>query len=230
LAPYEFGWTNVAAGQYVLRARATDDLGATGDSAAVNVTVLQRPPILIVDPMHLNLQSGLFEQRVRVLNPTPFAFDAVRVLATELPADVSVYNLSGLTNGIPFVQYNLPVPAGGSIDLVIEYYVPNRIPPNPTLLAELVRVIEARGDVQGELQPITRQMRLADGTFMIEWISQRGRTYFIQYGEDLKNWKTVTPAAIGTGTRQQWIDNGPPKTDSLPSERSCRFYRIVLTP
>jgi len=36
------------------------------------------------------------------------------------------------------------------------------------------------------------------------------------------------PAVTGTGTRQQWIDNGPPKTDSLPPASAMRFYRLLL--
>jgi large repetitive protein len=38
-APYAFAWTNVAAGTYSLTARAFDNAGASGNSAAVNVTV-----------------------------------------------------------------------------------------------------------------------------------------------------------------------------------------------
>lgn len=38
-SPYSFNWTNVAAGSYSLTAVATDNGGATGTSAAVNVTV-----------------------------------------------------------------------------------------------------------------------------------------------------------------------------------------------
>jgi chitinase len=38
-APYSYAWTNVAAGTYSLTARAYDNLGATGNSAATSVTV-----------------------------------------------------------------------------------------------------------------------------------------------------------------------------------------------
>lgn len=38
-SPYAFSWTNVAAGTYTVKARATDNLGKTGDSAAVTITV-----------------------------------------------------------------------------------------------------------------------------------------------------------------------------------------------
>lgn len=47
-APYGFTWTNVPAGAYSLRAVATDNLGATGNSATVNITVRAtgQPPIV----------------------------------------------------------------------------------------------------------------------------------------------------------------------------------------
>jgi chitinase len=46
--PYNFNWTNVAAGTYSLRAVATDNLGATGNSPAVSITVRAtgQPPIV----------------------------------------------------------------------------------------------------------------------------------------------------------------------------------------
>ena len=47
---------------------------------------------------------------------------------------------------------------------------------------------------------------------------------------NLVDWKTVVPAINGTGTRLQWVDNGPPKTELLPSLDSHRFYRLILLP
>ncbi len=52
-APYSFNWTNVAAGSYVLTARATDNGGATAISSAVSITVNppnQPPTISITSP------------------------------------------------------------------------------------------------------------------------------------------------------------------------------------
>lgn len=38
-SPYSFSWTNVAAGSYVLTARATDNQGAVNTSGAINITI-----------------------------------------------------------------------------------------------------------------------------------------------------------------------------------------------
>jgi hypothetical protein len=43
-SPFAIEWSNVPAGNYLVRARATDDSGATTDSAAVSVSVTAAPP------------------------------------------------------------------------------------------------------------------------------------------------------------------------------------------
>ncbi|MCU0431639.1 MAG: Ig-like domain-containing protein [Cytophagaceae bacterium] len=49
-APYSFNWSGVAAGTYVLTARATDDAGTSTTSAAVTVTVSAAPTATIIGP------------------------------------------------------------------------------------------------------------------------------------------------------------------------------------
>ena len=41
------------------------------------------------------------------------------------------------------------------------------------------------------------------------------------------DWKTAEPSVVGTGTRIQWIDSGPPKTERHPAAGSGRFYRVL---
>ncbi|HYG38265.1 MAG TPA: Ig-like domain-containing protein [Cytophagales bacterium] len=48
-SPYNYTWTNIAAGNYVLTARATDNEGASGTSAVVNISVgtnCTAPPVI----------------------------------------------------------------------------------------------------------------------------------------------------------------------------------------
>jgi hypothetical protein len=71
---------------------------------------------------------------------------------------------------------------------------------------------------------------LQNKTFMVEFMSSIGAHYSIEYSADLKNWKSAQPAITGNGTWIQWIDNGQPKTDSLPSATARRFYKLILLP
>ena len=228
--PYSVIWSNVGPGTYNLLARATDDLGATGVSEAATISVIDGPPVA-TGTLRFNPQTGLFEQPVRVFNPSSFEFSAVCVFVPGLPDRCRVWNASGTSNGMPFVQYNQSVPAGGSIDLLIEYYDPLRILPEPppALYAEAVSPMEPIYPSGVELR-VQRQRWLSDGTFLLEFNSALTRSYYVQYCDDMLHWKTAVPAVSGTGTRTQWIDNGPPRTESAPARSKTRLYRVVVSP
>jgi hypothetical protein len=120
---------------------------------------------------------------------------------------------------------------GSYVDLVIEYYVPSRIPPNPILTADLVPPPQGGGTAAaGTQQHIDRGIMLPNKTFLVEFLTVSNRIYSVQYSSDLVNWKDAQPAIVGNGTRIQWIDNGEPKTESAPSVTPARFYRVVLLP
>jgi hypothetical protein len=40
-------------------------------------------------------------------------------------------------------------------------------------------------------------------------------------------WKTVYPGIVAHVNRIQWIDSGPPATESAPGDVPLRFYRVV---
>ena len=46
-SPYSYSWTNIAAGTYVLTAKATDNTGATVTSSAVSITVVPPAPVCL---------------------------------------------------------------------------------------------------------------------------------------------------------------------------------------
>ncbi|MBI3852180.1 MAG: HYR domain-containing protein, partial [Verrucomicrobia bacterium] len=229
--PYFIVLTNVQAGNHTLVAIAIDGCGLAATSAPVSITVLERPPLSFVSEIHFNPQTGLYEQTVRVSNPTYSTFDAVRLYVYGLTNNTTVYNASGNTNGVPFIESHTAVAPGSYIDLLIEYYVPSDIIPDPTLLAALVPPPEGGGAVaQGVGQHINRGFMRPDQTFLVEFASVSNRVYSVQYTSDLKEWKAVQPAITGNGTWIQWIDNGQPKTDSAPATQKQRFYRVILLP
>ena len=231
IAPYFVVLTNVPAGTYTFTAVATDNLGAQGTSAPVSVTVIDRPPLTVLSAMHLDPATGLFEQTVRVNNPTYSELNAVRVYISNLLSGQAVYNPSGYTSGIPYVQSYGAIAPSSSVDFTIEYYVTNGILPNPVLDAELVYLSTPSVLVAGgRLQHINYGLFLANGNFLLALPTLLNRVYNVQYSSDLMTWKTAVPAITGTGLTVFWVDEGLPKTDSTPSTQPQRFYRFVLLP
>jgi hypothetical protein len=184
---------------------------------------------LTSDTPKLNPQSGLFVQKARVSNPTDSSFSAVRISVTGLLPGVQVHNASGDVDGVPFVKFNQELGPGEVTDLTIEYYVPDRRTPAPELCARPVSISSPTQQI-GTPVTIDRVLRLADGTTLIEFAAVPGQVYYIQYCDDLRNWKTVTPGVTSGANRIQWIDNGQPKTESFPSDRVSRFYRVIRVP
>lgn len=183
----------------------------------------------------LNRQSGLFEQQIDVSNPGATDLVYLRLQVRGLGFDsltnqIRLYNSVGLTNSTPYVEFG-PLASGATQRLTLEYYATDR---------------RAAFHPQFELEPsgtapflpprgttfsITSS-RFVNGTFLIEFPTSVTRKYFVQYvssANDFNNAsavKTAQPALVGTGSQIQWIDNGPPKTESRAAEGS-RFYRIL---
>ena len=129
---------------------------------------------------------------------------------------------------MPFVEYNQELGPGETVEFTIEYYVPERQTPQSTLCA---RPTASSVPYQPAGTPVTidRSMSLPDGTFMIEFTSVPGQLYYIQYCDGIPNWKTAMPGVSNGANRIQWIDNGPPKTDSNPNGKPGRFYRVITS-
>ena len=229
--PYSISLTNVAVGPHTLTAKATDSCGNMATSASVNITVLAHAPLSIVSGIRFNPRTGLYEETVRVSNPTQSSSDAVRVYVNGLTAAQHLHNASGVTNGVPFAQSMLAVAAGSFLDMTLEYHVTDSSVPNPTpLIAELVMPSDGGSTASpGDPQHINRILKLANNNIMIEFASLSNRVYEIQYSRDLQTpWNRAQPTLVGNGTWIQWVDNGPPKTESAPAQDPSRVYRVLL--
>lgn len=69
--------------------------------------------------------------------------------------------------------------------------------------------------------------RLPDGSFRLQFNTDLNRAYLVQYSDDFKTWKTANSTIIGTGDLVEWIDNGPPQTDTPPTSSAGRIYRVI---
>jgi len=232
---YLYNWTNVTPGLYQLLAIATDDVGATGTSAVVNVSMLAHIPLPVgsIFPVETNSarvrQTGLLFQQVHVSNITPLTMSAIRLSISNLPPAVRVWNATGTNAGLPYLLYNQPILPGASVDFLIEYFVPDgHTLPNPTFICDLIPTQSAPAPIGTEMA--FKFQTWAGSAPLVEFKTLTNRVYYIQYSPDLTTWKTALPAITGTGSSVQWIDNGPPKTDSLPGSVPARYYRVLLTP
>jgi len=82
----------------------------------------------------------------------------------------------------------------------------------------------------GDGQRIDRGFLLQNGGFQVEFMSLANRRYCIQYSGDLESWKTAQSLITGNGSWLQWLDQGPPETESHPATQPMRFYRAFLLP
>jgi hypothetical protein len=228
--PYFILQTNLPPGIYSFIARATDNMGTTGTSAPVTVTVLDQPSVTNIF-MVVDQATSLYMHRVRVTNPTYSLFKAIRIYISGLAGNVTVYNASGHTNGVPYVQMNQALPPGSYADFTIEYYTTGGAIPNPKLRVEMMPPDSVSlGALSGFGQFINRSLALPNQSFLLQFATELNRLYCVQYSSDLVHWKNAEPAVPGTGSWYEWLDSGLPKTESAPAVTPKRFYRVVLLP
>jgi len=178
------------------------------------------------------LQSGLMVQYFTVSNITAAAYPAVRVTLHLTQTGITVYDATGTdSNGDAYLQYNHPVAAHGSVTLAAEYLVANRTTvPNPTITVSLPAVQAPLPVPAGTMQPVVQsQMLRVQNAFLVGFQTQLNGTYVVTYSGDLLNWTVVVPSVKGTGSEVQWIDLGPPLTQSPPNGETGRYYRIIKT-
>ena len=200
--------------------------------ALVSITVLPNPvpslAILLAGPITLNGQTGLFEQHVTVTNTGEVSVEAFRVTISGLTTNVTVYNATATSNGVPYVHYNAPLNPSNAVTLILEFYNPKRTAFTDTL-AVLPDVFTTTGTNAAIGVHIDNMYTDTTGRMFIAFRSIVGRTYMILYSDDLDSntWKVSTPTITAGTTLTQWYDDGSPKTDI---KTATRFYRAVLVP
>ncbi len=201
---------------------------ANGNSLAVTQAVLPVGAPASVSPTPSNA-NGLFLQAITVVNPGAadiFARILVRGLGVDsLGNPIRLFNAAGSANGVPFLLAG-PVRAGVPMVVAAEFYVSDRrTVPTPSIE---VQIGSDFAPAVSASHPVTITRRDGPGGLrIVEFLTAPGVAYYIQYAPGAAGpWRTSLPAVSGTGSRVQWIDSGPPRTDSPPSAAPTRIYRV----
>ncbi|MEN9574703.1 MAG: hypothetical protein RL514_2558 [Verrucomicrobiota bacterium] len=179
-----------------------------------------------------NLQTSLYEQKVRVQNTTPFNFTALRITATNLPATVTLQNATLTNGGLAYIDYNQTVPAGASVTLKLEYFSGGLQPFTPLLKLELLNTTRTIAAPPGAVVTAVAAKTgySVDGLVKnyLYFPSAVGQRYYVQYFDTVtvpQVWKTSGVVIQGTGLEIHWMDDGPPSTETPLGP--LRFYRVV---
>jgi len=165
---------------------------------------------------------------------------AVRLSIGNLRSGVTLYNATGTNSGVPDVEYdppyNSPLLPGSAVTFTLEFFVADRHPFTNSLtataiIAPAVAVVNSTNVTSIIQYGFNDQRNPANPRFLVEFTSIPGRTYTIQYSDDMVTWNLATPSIVASATSTFWYDDGPPVTLSKPvAGDSGRFYRVLLNP
>jgi hypothetical protein len=197
---------------------------------SAQIDMVAAPDVVDQAQLVLNRQTGLYEHTHTITNVAERGIAGFDLAITGLPEGVEVYNASACEDDVWCVEHRQPLAAGASVTLILEYYAPVRgTVIDPEVAVSLVTEPES-DPLAVEPGFAVDRCELLDDGLLIEFTATPGARYEVQYSNDNATWK-VSPTRIrAAGNRVQWIDRGPPRTDSPPADKSSRFYRVRELP
>lgn len=229
---FEIRLTSLVPGIYTGSATIrSDDLDEAAFTFPVSGEIFIPEPVAAVvnTSTQLNRQTGLRQQTLKLSNPTTATVPAYLILIRGLPPGVVVYNASSVReDGTAVITILQALQPFSELDIIIEYYSANRLPADvsPQITTEVILAPPTYEPGQGPSFEIDRILSLPAGEMLLEFTSQPGRLYAIEYCSNGKAWSSSPLRIRAAGNRVQWIDRGPPQTDSPPSTQPSRFYRV----
>jgi len=218
-------------GESLITVRATDRNALFAEtSVLIALPRVPDPELALVSALVLNRQTGLFEQTLTITNTGGRDIGGFRVEITGLPPGVSLRDAGATAAGEAHtLTHHAPLAAGASLEIRLEYFSALRgttlFSPSITLVQLPIPGAIPRPD--GVMFQIDRMLPLPGGAFLIEWPAIPSRRYRVEYADTPDLWLASPVIITAAANRQQWIDQGPPKTLTHPSILGRRLYRVV---
>lgn len=114
----------------------------------------------------------------------------------------------------------------GAMLLMIENYRTQNVWRRVMQAPEIRRGLQAAGFVPLPFVAAAIQQGPANNV-TLTWASTEGHAYQVEYSTNLRDW-FISPTGFltGSGAVVNWVDSGPPATESSPAFASQRFYRV----
>ena len=202
---------------------------STNNNSATNlITVLQGVPGgLVAQPIpgqFFNRQTALFEQLISVSNNGTSSVPSARVILSNF--NFKVANAVGTNNGFPFVVHAGALATNQTIELLLEYFFPDRTEhEDPELVAYPAGTIALTPPAAGTNVAITNISRILlppndlvdTDRVLLRFPATPGAAYAITYMTNLSSAPMkAMPLLVAQANYVHWIDYGPPKTISRP--------------
>lgn len=170
----------------------------------------------------INPETGLFEQSVLITNNTGTRQTGIGVFVSDLPPGIEVANGDGIRNSgsqmTPFQLLDRELNSGEQEVITFAF---NNIADADTVAPTYT--VKSREDIPG-VEQITNIQPLIEDQVLLEFESVDQEDYAILYSDDLKTWKK-SAIIKGQGELTQWLDPGPPVTETPLSSQAPRFYQ-----
>ncbi|MEI6197933.1 MAG: hypothetical protein WCS42_26765, partial [Verrucomicrobiota bacterium] len=214
------------------------DTNTANNTASNSISVIDYLPGDLVavtnSAQNVNPQNGLIEQSILLSNVGTNEIAAVRVVVTSLTN--RLFNAVGTNNGSPFVVYTapllVPLATNSSVTLLLQYAPRKNFPfTNSQLHAFAVPPpdLSPPATLTTGTNIAFARLLMTNGTPLLEFRATLGRTYTVVYSDNalFVNAKIAPPSVVAPANVVQWIDYGPPTTESSSAPR---FYRVYLNP
>lgn len=212
------------------------------NTALFPLSIVFQPQVVEEGPLVLNRQTGYYVQAANLINISPYLLNDTRLVVVGLTNDTRGVPVSLVTSigpvGIPpnpsiFLG---PIDAySGPQRFLLEYYISDGL---TNSLGRVGYVAEGASvywvnTTEGR-RSITPTFQLRPDGMLLEFQTLTNFSYYVRYSDSLSNFSaqtltnsqiyTALPDFKGNGRLVQWLDNGPPRTYSAPTNR---FYRIL---
>ena len=200
-------------------------LHGVGNNLATKTTV--RGSTFTYSPVTVDPLTGLMLQTITFTNIPSAPMNGLRVTLSNIAPGVTYYSSSeGSLPGTVDVIYGSPIAQKQTVTFVLVSSDPKHRTVGPVIKAVALETPEpAAMPVAGSLVSLTGPHYTPAGP-LLQWAALRGSTYVVEYSSDGGiTWFSAVHLLAGS-PRITWVDRGQPETQTKPSNKGGRMYRV----